>query len=203
MSYNQKLSIRLIFKKEWVFGETWHPKQRLIFLLRGKYCNNKKKNPKSAVNKGFWHETYRNKDTEGKRWRSQHWPALFLQDGSSGSSWNEPSPIPLPRLWTATPSASWPPQSTLSPLSGQTTQHDSAEPISLIQPHPCVDTILSNAAPRAAHTASWCKTQPAHWMVASIKATLKTNLRESAEIELAAPWLNFRNNVLSFKALFK
>lgn len=64
--------------------------------------------------------------------------------------------------WTATPSASWPPQSTLSPLSGQTTQHDSAEPISLIQPHPCVDTILLNASPRAAHTASWCKTQPAH-----------------------------------------
>lgn len=97
MSYNQKLSIRLIFKKEWVFGETWHPKQRLIFLLRGKYCNNKKNNnPKSAVNKGFWHETYRNKDTEGKRWRSntgQHCSCKMGHLAVRGTS-RVPSPSP-------------------------------------------------------------------------------------------------------------
>lgn len=72
-------------------------------------------------------------------------------------------------VWTATSSASWPPQSTLSPLGDQTTQQDSAEPISLIQPHPCVDTILLNASPSAAHTASWCKTQPAHTMAMSLE----------------------------------
>lgn len=77
--------------------------------------------------------------------------------------------------------ASWPPQFTLGPLSVQTTQHDSAKPISLIQPHPCVDTIPWNASPQVAHKASWCKIQPAQRMAASIKASVAMSLENEPE----------------------
>lgn len=52
-----------------------------------------------------------------------------------------PSPSPLWSLDGHPVSQLPPPQSTFRPLGGQRTQQDSAEPISLIQPHPCVDSL--------------------------------------------------------------
>lgn len=78
---------------------------------------------------------------------SNHWTPTLASIVSAGRviwqcvKWGESHPPPNSGVWTATPSASWPPQSTFSLLGGQRTQQDSAEPISLIQPHPCVDSL--------------------------------------------------------------